>query len=171
MKSAEPAIRQLKERITHKLSPRSAQHHRHPRLPRFRMRQAGYKGPDMFSVGAVREIARASIGLTRRVNIIADKALLAATPSKSTTSRRGMYSRRRKILSSPTSCRASSGASARQLSGCFLLGIGIGMALPLLFKSPLRCAPPVPAPAAAVPVTPALQPTCYGNAFKDIVDT
>jgi len=44
----------------------------------FRMRLAGYKGPDIFSDGAVRLITDASEGLTRRVNILADKALLAA---------------------------------------------------------------------------------------------
>ena len=75
---AEAHIRQLKERITHsfRLDPLNATDIR--AYLSFRMRQAGYKGPDLFSVGAVREIARASLGLTRRINIIADKALLAA---------------------------------------------------------------------------------------------
>ena len=75
---AEPNIRQLKERITHsfRLDPLNAGDIR--AYLNFRMRQAGYKGPDLFSIGAVREIARASLGLTRRINIIADKALLAA---------------------------------------------------------------------------------------------
>ena len=44
----------------------------------FRMRAAGYRGPDLFTPRAVRRIARASGGLTRRINILADKALLAA---------------------------------------------------------------------------------------------
>ena len=75
---AEPNIRQIKERITHsfRLEPLNSSDIR--AYLDFRMRQAGYKGPDVFSVGAVREIARASLGLTRRINIIADKALLAA---------------------------------------------------------------------------------------------
>ena len=75
---AEPNIRQLKERITHsfRLDPLNTTDIR--AYLNFRMRQAGYKGPDVFSIGAVREIARASLGLTRRINIIADKALLAA---------------------------------------------------------------------------------------------
>jgi hypothetical protein len=42
------------------------------------MRAVGYKGPDVFSGQAVGLIARASRGLVRRVNILADKALLAA---------------------------------------------------------------------------------------------
>ena len=44
----------------------------------FRMRAAGYRGPEVFTPRAVARIARASGGLTRRINILADKALLAA---------------------------------------------------------------------------------------------
>ncbi len=71
-------IRQLKERITHsfRLEPLSAQETREYLM--FRMRAAGYRGPDLFSDAVVREIARISAGLTRRINLIADKALLAA---------------------------------------------------------------------------------------------
>jgi len=44
----------------------------------FRMRAAGYKGPDVFSPAALKLISAASLGLTRRINILCDKALLAA---------------------------------------------------------------------------------------------
>jgi MSHA biogenesis protein MshM len=44
----------------------------------FRMRAAGYRGPEVFAPRAVRRVSRASGGLTRRINILADKALLAA---------------------------------------------------------------------------------------------
>ena len=73
-----PAIRQLRERIAHsfRLEPLTeAQIHEYLM---FRMRTAGYRGPDLFSRTVVKRIARASEGLTRRVNLIADKALLAA---------------------------------------------------------------------------------------------
>lgn len=71
-------IRQLKERITHsfRLEPLTAPESREYLM--FRMRAAGYRGPDLFSDGIVREIVRISGGLTRRINLIADKALLAA---------------------------------------------------------------------------------------------
>jgi septal ring-binding cell division protein DamX len=42
------------------------------------MRAAGYRGPDVFLPGATALIARASQGLTRRINILSDKSLLAA---------------------------------------------------------------------------------------------
>jgi type II secretory pathway predicted ATPase ExeA len=75
---ARPDMRQLKDRITH--------HFLLPPLPRkevadyidFRMRAAGYRGPSVFDRGAVRVIAAASDGLTRRINVLADKSLLAA---------------------------------------------------------------------------------------------
>jgi type II secretory pathway predicted ATPase ExeA len=75
---ADPAIRQLRERVVHSfhLDPLSSTDTK--AYLNFRMRQAGYKGPDVFGPPAVREIARASLGLTRRINIIADKALLVA---------------------------------------------------------------------------------------------
>jgi len=73
-----PEIRQLKERITHSfyLSPFSAEQMRE--YVNFRMRAVGYRGPDIFRGGAYRRLAQASEGLTRRINILADKALLAA---------------------------------------------------------------------------------------------
>ena len=75
---ADPALRPLRERIT--------QHFQLQPLARpdvaayleFRLRAAGYRGPNPFTPAAVGRIARSSAGLTRRINILADKALLAA---------------------------------------------------------------------------------------------
>lgn len=74
----ENQIRQLKERITHsfRLDPLTAPETREYLM--FRLRAAGYRGPDLFSDTVIREITRITGGLTRRINIIADKALLAA---------------------------------------------------------------------------------------------
>ena len=74
----QPHIRPLRERITHsfRLEPLAPGDIREYLM--FRMRAAGYRGPDLFSRSVVGSIARASLGLTRRVNLIADKALLAA---------------------------------------------------------------------------------------------
>jgi len=71
-------IRPLRERITHsfRLEPLVQGEIREYLM--FRLRAAGYRGPDLFSNSVVSHIARASQGLTRRVNLIADKALLAA---------------------------------------------------------------------------------------------
>jgi type II secretory pathway predicted ATPase ExeA len=75
---ARTEIRQLKERITHSftLKPLTASEIRDYLM--FRLRAANYHGPDLFGPAVVKLIARASKGLTRRVNILADKTLLAA---------------------------------------------------------------------------------------------
>ncbi len=74
----QPEIRQLNERITHSfyLQPFTPEQMRE--YVNFRMRAVGYRGPDIFRGGAYRRMAKASAGLTRRINILADKALLAA---------------------------------------------------------------------------------------------
>ncbi len=74
----QPNIRQLRERITHSfgLAPLNANDVREYLM--FRLRAAGYHGPDLFTDKIVSMITRASGGLTRRVNLIADKAMLAA---------------------------------------------------------------------------------------------
>jgi type II secretory pathway predicted ATPase ExeA len=74
----QPNIRQLRERITHsfRLEPLAPGEIREYLM--FRMRAAGYRGPDLFPGSVVKHIARTSLGLTRRVNLIADKSLLAA---------------------------------------------------------------------------------------------
>ena len=75
---ARKSMRQLRDRVT--------QHFRLAPLAddevegylEFRLRTAGYRGPRLFAPAAVRLLARASEGLSRRVNVIADKALLSA---------------------------------------------------------------------------------------------
>jgi len=73
-----PEIRQLRERITHSfaLMPLGADEVQN--YLGFRLRAAGYAGPDLFPPHVIRYLTRATAGLTRRVNIVADKTLLAA---------------------------------------------------------------------------------------------
>ncbi|WP_230517779.1 MULTISPECIES: ExeA family protein [unclassified Janthinobacterium] len=73
-----PQFRQLKERITHSFTV--------PRLPQAllndylacRLAAAGRTAPLIFTPAALRRLARAAQGIVRRINILADKALLAA---------------------------------------------------------------------------------------------
>lgn len=71
-------IRQLRERITHHFYLEPLRQREIAEYLDFRMRGAGYQGPPVFSPAVVKTITRASEGLLRRVNILADKALLAA---------------------------------------------------------------------------------------------
>lgn len=71
-------MRQLRDRITHSFRLEPLVRDDVAEYIDFRMRAAGYRGPTVFSPAAIRRLARASQGLTRRVNILADKSLLAA---------------------------------------------------------------------------------------------
>lgn len=74
---AQPRLRQLNERVVYRL--------RLPPLPPAqvadyvdcRLRAAGYRGAALFAAPALRRLRRRSRGLTRRINLLADKALLA----------------------------------------------------------------------------------------------
>jgi hypothetical protein len=82
---------ELEKRLTHEafgaLNDRIAHDLRLNRLSRDevheylhgRLRNAGYDGPRIFSVGAVRAVAVLSRGLPERINLLADKALMAAS--------------------------------------------------------------------------------------------
>jgi MSHA biogenesis protein MshM len=74
----QPQIRQLRDRITHSFRLSPLKHDEIRDYLNFRMRAAGYRGPDLFSRALIKTIAKASDGLTRRINLLADKALLAA---------------------------------------------------------------------------------------------
>ena len=71
-------IRQLRERITHSFNLAPLDEADVRAYLAFRLQAAGYHGPDLFSPRVIAYMTRASGGLTRRINLIADKALLAA---------------------------------------------------------------------------------------------
>lgn len=74
----QPNMRQLKDRIVHHFNMHPLSHDILESYLMFRMRKAGYHGPNIFSAKAVKLIADASAGLMRRANVLADKSLLAA---------------------------------------------------------------------------------------------
>jgi type II secretory pathway predicted ATPase ExeA len=73
-----PRMRQLKERITHSFKVPPMELEVIPEFLMFRMRTAGYRGPDIFSKRAIKLIGSVSEGVVRRISILADKSLLAA---------------------------------------------------------------------------------------------
>ncbi|MDT8281988.1 MAG: AAA family ATPase [Gammaproteobacteria bacterium] len=77
-KLSEPNIRQLKERITHSFNLSPFPPDDTLQYLNFRLRAVGYKGPDIFNKTTAGAIKKYSKGLTRRINIIADKSLMAA---------------------------------------------------------------------------------------------
>jgi hypothetical protein len=77
-KLEQPNMRQLKDRIVHHFNMQPLSRDILNNYLSFRMRAAGYHGPNIFSAQAVKLIADASQGLMRRVNVLADKTLLSA---------------------------------------------------------------------------------------------
>lgn len=75
---AKPHMRQVRERITHSFFLRPMPKKDIGDYLNFRLRAAGYHGPDVFTEKCVSMITSVSEGLTRRINILADKTLLAA---------------------------------------------------------------------------------------------
>src|SRR6185436_6389262 len=67
---AKTELRQLRDRITHSFRMRPLSPAEVAKYISFRMRAAGYRGPDLFLPGATALIARASQGLNRRINIL-----------------------------------------------------------------------------------------------------
>jgi type II secretory pathway predicted ATPase ExeA/septal ring-binding cell division protein DamX len=171
-----PHMRQLKERITHAfnllpLPPRDI----HDYIG-FRLRAAGYHGPDLFGPEALRIISDASEGLTRRINIYADKTLLAAfaagTHTVSPDHARAAVSDTQIVVAPKTTSRSVAVAAAAGLAcgiaigyaGALFLNPAPGIPAPAAVAAPSRApaqaAAESPAPAgAAAPATPAVQPS------------
>ncbi len=77
-KLAQVSIRQLKERISHNFYLLPFDRNEVHEYLNFRMNAVGYRGPDIFSPKCAKLIQKNACGLTRRINLLADKALLSA---------------------------------------------------------------------------------------------
>ncbi|EIJ41384.1 type II secretory pathway, component ExeA (predicted ATPase) [Beggiatoa alba B18LD] len=75
---AKPHVRQLKERITHNFYLEPLNKQEIENYLYFRMQSVGYRGLPVFDKAAIKMLYIISQGLIRRLNILADKALLIA---------------------------------------------------------------------------------------------
>jgi MSHA biogenesis protein MshM len=75
---ADPRIRQLKDRITLSLTLAPLAEAEVAAYLRARLAVAGYRGPDLFAPALITRMRQLSGGLSRRINVLADKTLLAA---------------------------------------------------------------------------------------------
>ena len=145
-----PQMRPLKERITQSFRLEPLLRSDVDAYLDFRMRAAGYRGPKVFAPEAVRGIVKASEGLTRRVNILADKALLAAFADN----QHGITARHvdRAVRDSEFHRPGMSKARIGLVAGGVAAGLALGLGLHYLLAPP---APPPTAPAAAISAPPA----------------
>ncbi len=82
---ADPRIRQLKDRITVNLRLSPLGEAEVGDYVRARLAVAGYRGPDLFPAPLIARLAQISGGLSRRINVLADKTLLAAYAAQTHT--------------------------------------------------------------------------------------
>jgi type II secretory pathway predicted ATPase ExeA len=162
-----PEIRQLRERITHSfaLSPLNADEV-HDYLA-FRLRAAGYHGPDLFAPRVIRYVAQATGGLTRRINIVADKALLAAFAEN--THNVSLKHVQAAVRDSEFSDAKGKGGWLRRPGWAFaaslaVLALGAGALLQRALMPPV---PPAPAGQAQTPVLAAVPPATAAAAPVD----
>lgn len=168
------SMRQLKDRITHSFRMRPLSEPEVGKYLSFRMRAAGYRGPDVFSTRAVKMIAKAASGLTRRVNILADKALLAAF----TENKHAVTERQARVAIRDSEFGRLLHEKRHQPVTYAVAALGTGLALGVALHwgifSGIRppepvAAPPQPATAVAAPVTaPAPTPVDTQSQAKDV---
>ena len=152
---AKAALRQLRDRITHSFRMRPLAVTEVAKYLSFRMRAAGYRGPEVFTPRAVRSVSRASGGLTRRINILADKALLSAY----TENTHAITDRHVRAAIADSEFAASRKPRlALYVAAAAAAGVAIGAAAQWIATVPPPAARAVVAPPAR-PVTPAEKPT------------
>ena len=141
-----PAMRQLKERITHAFTLAPLPSREVGEYVSFRLRAAGYHGPALFGPEALRIIAEASEGLTRRINIYADKTLLAAFAAGTHT----VTADHARAAVSDTQIVMTRRESPRRMAFAAAAGVAAG-AIAGFIGGRMWPAPTPPAPAAAAP--------------------
>ena len=142
-------MRQLKERVTHSFQLEPLVRADIENYIDFRMRAAGYRGPKVFTRHAISLVARASEGLTRRINILADKALLAAF-AKGTHAVTAAEVKR--AVGDSEFYRARSGAKKLRIGAIALaIGLVLGWATHVLLSAGTTSPPPQALPAVPNP--------------------
>ena len=163
---ANPSIRQLKDRITLSLNLSPLAETEVADYLRSRLAVAGYRGPDLFSAPLITRMTQLSGGLSRRINVLADKTLLAAYAGQThTLTPEHLDAAAGDAEMQPRTRRFTMHPSLRRWAG---LGVGLVAALSLLTfvvwqsrptpapaTSPTPPRPPVATPALStvVPVT------------------
>jgi type II secretory pathway predicted ATPase ExeA len=160
---ADPRIRQLKDRITQSLKLSPLNESEVADYLRARLAVAGYRGPDLFPPKLVARMARLSRGLSRRINVLADKTLLAAYAGQTRNLRlRHLAAAMRDAEASSAPAPAS---RKRHAWGWLLAGLAAGLGL-LAFVAwqALEAPPPGSLSARPSPTPPAASPNTTASA-------
>lgn len=178
---SQTSMRQLNDRITHNFRLEPLRRSDVSVYLMFRLRAAGYRGPDLFTKAAIELISRASEGLSRRINILADKALLAAfsegehridTRQVRAAIRDAEFRRIGRRFSSGWVWAAAAAGLVAVVGLAYLSGkqsasrspaaAPVVAAQPLAVPARTAAEPPAAVPADATPVTQATEPSAAG---------
>ena len=162
---AEPHMRQLKERITHSFALEPLPPGDVKAYVDFRMRAAGYRGPDLFGPDVLRVIADASEGLTRRINIYSDKTLLAAFAAGTHT----LNADHARAAVTDTQIVVARRAPRSRVALAGAAGLAVGLVAGYVVAQ-LTAAPPVPPPAQAAARTLAPMPAALAAPVAAVVE-
>jgi len=160
-----PSLRQLRDRITQAFRMRPLASGEVAKYLSFRMRAAGYRGPEVFSPAAVARMARASEGLTRRINILADKALLAAYTENThlITARHAKAAIADSEFAAATPRRAAARRAAAYVAAALAAGLALGVAIAGWYAAAPQLRP-------AAVATPAAPSAALGEPETDALD-
>lgn len=151
-------MRQLRERITFSFEMPPLQSGHVARYLEFRMRIAGHKGNAVFGPLASRIIASASLGLIRRINILAEKALLSAfAAGRRTVSARDAWRACHDSRMPPTTFLTQTAMTAAVgVAVAAVAAMVVTLGNPQWLQAPAQIAAPAAVPAVAVaPAVPA----------------
>ncbi|WP_324780401.1 ExeA family protein [Thiobacillus sedimenti] len=156
---ADPRIRQLKDRVTLSLDLSPLTQDEVAEYLRARLSVAGYRGPDLFPPALIARMTRLSGGLSRRINVLADKTLLAAYAAQTHTLTPAHLDAAAGDADIRTAERAAGG---RQLPRWAALAAGVATGLGLLafvaWQAHSLASPATPARAADAPRPPLADP-------------
>ncbi len=151
---ADPRIRQLKDRITLSLNLSPLNEQEVADYLRARLSVAGYRGPDLFPAALISRMTQISGGLSRRINVLADKTLLAAYSEQT----HNLELRHLNAAANDTEMTRATLPAARKLPkwGWTMVGLAVSAALLIFvfwqsreFTAPTRMVSlPVPPPSA-----------------------
>ena len=172
-------IRQLRERITHSFNLAPLQVKEIGEYLMFRLRSAGYFGPPLFNAAAIKKLATAADGLVRRVNILADKALLAAFAENvyQVTPKHVLAAIRDSEFGMEASKKQAKKTQLMMWLGLLALGLALGYVASMwankfanLATQPQAMALPDTSPQATLPQTTAVEPEQKINTQKPALE-
>jgi hypothetical protein len=126
---AQPKLRQVRDRVIHRFDLERLHDEEISAYIDHRLRAAGWSGARLFTEAAMAQLVKVSDGRARRINLLADKALLAAYADGARSVDMPHVKAAMAELPEGQLSRASQISSGRRRFGWRLAGIGLALAI------------------------------------------